>query len=79
MEILKMMLKNDMTYRIMMKEEEKDHYLYKKIKKVIGLMKKELGGKITTRFAAFAVKIHDLNYKKIVIKQKTQRLKRLNE
>ena len=42
-------------------------------------MKDELGGKKTTRFAAFAVKIHDLNSKKIMIKQKTQSLKRLNE
>ena len=42
-------------------------------------MKDELGGKITTRFVAFTVKMHALNYKKIVIKQKTQSLKRLNE
>ena len=42
-------------------------------------MKDELGGKKTTRFAAFAGKKHDLNSKKIVIKQKTQSLKRLNE
>ena len=42
-------------------------------------MKDELGGKTTTRFAAFAIKINDLNYKKIVIQQKTQSLKRLNE
>ena len=51
------------TSQIMLKENfilqvihQTDHYLKEKNKKVIGLMKNELGGKITTTFATFKPK-----------------------
>ena len=43
-----------------------DHYLKEKIKKIIGLMKEELGGKAMTKFAALGPKTYS---KKCVIKK----------
>ena len=53
---------------------QRDHYLQEKSKQVIGLIKKELGGKIITQFATLSPKTYsylkyDNNENK---KQKTQ-------
>ena len=39
-----MMLKNSLAHQIMMKEEEKNHNLQQKNKKVFGLIKDKRGG-----------------------------------
>ena len=52
-----MILKNGLTHRIMMKEEEKYRYLYKK-KKIIALVRDERGGKITTKLATTTPKTY---------------------
>ena len=43
------MLKKDLIHEIM---KSIDHYLQERIKKVIGLMKDELGGRVMTEFVA---------------------------
>ena len=48
-------LKRDLTLQIM---SAIDHYLQERIKKVIGLMKDELGGKIITEFVALRPKTY---------------------
>ena len=45
-----------MRHRVIMKEEEKDHYLSEKNKTVIGLMKNETASKLITKFAAVSSK-----------------------
>ena len=49
------MLKQDLTFQILNKI---DHSLKEKNKKVIGLMKNELGGKITTKFVTLRAKTY---------------------
>ena len=49
-------LKSGLTYQTIKKEEVKDHYLQKKTKKVIGVIKGKAGGKIILDFAAIALK-----------------------
>ena len=51
--ILLMMLKKDLIHQIM---KSIDHYLQEKIKKVVGLTKDGLGGKIITEFVALRAK-----------------------
>ena len=52
---LKMMLRKDLMHQIMMSV---DHYPQEKNKKVIGLMKNELGGKIMTEIFALRPKTY---------------------
>ena len=60
MKILKMMLKKDLTHQIVSAAPLNpiDHHLQEKIKKMIGLMKDELGGKIITKFEAYRPKTY---------------------
>ena len=52
-DIYKNMLQLDLIHQIM---HQIDHYLKEKIKKVIGLMKEKLGGKIMTEFVGLRAK-----------------------
>ena len=54
--ILPMVLKNSLAHQIMMKEEEKNHNLQEKNKKVFRLIKDKRGGKIVTKFSTTAPK-----------------------
>ena len=58
MKILLKILKNGLTHGIMMKEEEKNHCLQQRNKKVIGLMKYEKKRKLITKFATTAPKTY---------------------
>ena len=52
--ILQKMLKQDLTLQIL---KQADHYLKEKIKKVIALMKDELGGKIMKELVILRARI----------------------
>ena len=56
LKLLNKILKKDMRHRVIMKEEEKDHYLSEKNKTVIDLMKNETASKLITKFAAVSSK-----------------------
>ena len=57
--MLLMMLKNSLTHRIMMKEEEKEHYLLEKNKKVFGLMQVKKSASKGLTFHDFDKCVHE--------------------
>ena len=62
--ILPMVLKNSLAHQIMMKEEEKNHNLQEKNKKVFRLIKDKRGGKIITKFSTIAPKTYGYSVQK---------------
>ena len=76
MKILLKILKNGLTHGIMMKEEEKNHCLQERNKKVIGLMKYEKKRKLITKFATTALKTKHMvpECNKIIRKKEAQSL-----